>query len=98
MAYFVFLSWMCLLTVYVSALLFAELCFERMLSSSKLELKFAFCFYLGKHCYTEYLAEELGFDFQPLDFIGNSVLILSKDGSLQGAILQHDMLGKCFGS
>ena len=83
-------------TVCVSALLFAELCFERMLSFSKLELKFGFCLNLGKHCYIEYLAAGLGFDFQPLGFIGNSVLTLCKDGSLQDAVLQHDMLGKCF--
>lgn len=50
-------------TVYVSALLLAELFSERVLSFSKLELKFVFCLYLGKCCYIEYLAEELGFDF-----------------------------------
>lgn len=87
-----------LVTVYVSVLLFAQLFFEGRLSFSKLYLKFGFCLHLGKCCYAEYLAEELGFDLQPLGFIGNSVLSLSKDGSLQGAVFQHDMLGKCFAS
>lgn len=49
--------------VCVSALPFTELCFERTLLFCKTELKFGFCINLEKHCYTEYLAEELGFHF-----------------------------------
>lgn len=51
------------LTVCVSALPFTELCFEKMLLFCKIGLKFGFCLNLEKHCYTEYLAEELGFHF-----------------------------------
>lgn len=69
-------------TVFISALPFTELCFERMLLFYKLGLKFGFCLNLGKSHYTEYLCEELGFHFQPLGLTGNSVLILTKDGSL----------------
>lgn len=50
-------------TVFVSALPFTELCFERMLLFCKLALKFGFCLILGNHYCTEYLAEELGFHF-----------------------------------
>lgn len=49
--------------VCVSALPFTELCFERTLLFCKTGLKFGFCINLEKHCYTEYLAEELGFHF-----------------------------------